>query len=106
MNAIELRFLKADGPRFISVAQSSLLLLFACFLAGALACQRFFHPLLLAGFQVKGVTFHFLNDVLGLNLTLKTTQRIFERLAFLQSNFCQETTPPDWSWLNSLVIAR
>ena len=86
--------LRRDEPRFISVAHSSLLLLFACLLAGALTCQRFFHPLLLAGLQVEGVTFHFLNYVLRLHLPLKATQGILERFAFLQSNFCQRNYTP------------
>jgi len=60
-----------------------LLLFFACFLAAAFACQRFFHPPFLAGFQMKGVTLHFLNDVLLLHFTLEATQGIFQRLAFL-----------------------
>jgi hypothetical protein len=55
-----------------------LVLLFACFLAGALACQRFLYPFFLAGFQVEGVTFYFLDDVLGLHLPLEATQGVFE----------------------------
>jgi hypothetical protein len=66
----------AGGPEI-------LLLFFACLLATAFACQRFFHPPFLTRFQIKGVTLHFLNDVLLLNLTLKATQSIFQRLAFL-----------------------
>ena len=71
-----------------------LVLLFACFLAGTLACQRLFYALLFTGFQVKGVTFHFLDDVLGLYLTLEATQSVFERFAFLQSDFCQRNYTP------------
>ena len=53
-------------------------LLFARFLAGAFARQRFFHPLLFAGLQVKGVTLDFLNDVLRLHFTLEATQSVFQ----------------------------
>jgi hypothetical protein len=42
----------------------------------SLARQRFFHALLFAWLQIKGVTFHFLNDV------------------FLQSYFCQRKLHP------------
>ena len=71
-----------------------LVLLFACFLAGAFACQRFLHPFLLAGFQVEGVTFYLFNDVLRLHFPLEATQGVFERLAFLQSDFCQRNYTP------------
>src|ERR1700675_3319313 len=88
------------------VTLDSSVLLFACFLAGALACQRFLYPFFFAGFQVEGVTFYFFNNVLRLHFPLEATQGVFERLAFLQSDFCQETTPPNRSFLDSLVIAR
>jgi len=55
-----------------------LILLFASFFAGALACQRFFHPFFLAGFQVEGVTFYFFNDVLRLHFPLEAAQGVFE----------------------------
>jgi len=71
-----------------------LVLLFACFLAGALACQRFLDPFFLAGFQVEGVTFYFFNDVLRLNFPLEAAQGVFERFAFLQSDFCQRNYTP------------
>ncbi len=64
------------GPRLLVFATS--ILLFACFFAGALACQRFLHPLLLAGFQVEGVTFYFFNDVLRLHFPLEAAQGVFE----------------------------
>jgi hypothetical protein len=47
-----------------------------CFFLASLARQRFFHALLFAWLQIKGVTFHFLNDV------------------FLQSYFCQRKLHP------------
>ena len=55
-----------------------LILLFACFLAGSLTGQRFLHPFLLARFQVKGVTFYFLNNVLRLHFPLEAAQGVFE----------------------------
>ncbi len=39
------------------------------------------------------MTFHFLNDVFGLNLALEPTKGILQRLALLQSNFCQTHHP-------------
>ena len=48
-----------------------LVLLFTCLFASALACKRSFHALLFAGLQVKGVTFHFLDDVFLLHLALE-----------------------------------
>ena len=71
-----------------------LVLLFAGFFAGALACQRFLDPFFLAGLQVKGVTFYFFNDVLRLHFTLEAAQGVFEGFAFLQSDFCQRNYTP------------
>jgi len=70
------------------------ILLFACLLACALARQRFLYPFLFSGLQVKRVTFYFFNDVLLLHFPLKATQGVFERLAFLQSDFCQKKLHP------------
>jgi hypothetical protein len=53
------------------------ILLFAGLLTCALACQRFLHPLFLAGFQVKRVTLNFLDNVLLLHFPLEATQGIF-----------------------------
>jgi hypothetical protein len=70
-----------------------------CFLTSLLtiplACQRCLHALLFAGLQIVGVTLDFLDDVLLLNLPLKSAQRVFERLAFLYANLCQCNTPPN-----------
>ena len=52
------------------------------------------------------MTFYFLNDVLLLHLPLKATQGVFERLAFLQSDFCQRNYTPKPVRLDSSVIAR
>src|SRR5271157_6403445 len=54
-----------------------LVLLFTCLLAAALARQRFFHTLSFARLEVEGVTLHFLDDVLLLDLSLKTPQGVF-----------------------------
>ena len=81
------RFLEV-GPQFV-LRPCSLILFLACFLACAFARQCFLDPLLLAGFQVKGVTLDFLNDVLLLHFPLEATQGVLERFAFLQSDFCQ-----------------
>jgi len=75
-------------------ARFSLVLFLACFLATAFASQRFFDSLPLAGLQVKRVTLYFLDDVLGLYLALKPSQRVFEGFTLLKSNFRQRTTPP------------
>ena len=72
----------------------SLVLLFASFLPAALARQRFFHTLLFAGLQVKGVTLNLLDDVFLLHFALETAQCIFEGFSLLQSNFCQRTDTP------------
>lgn len=50
----------------------SLILLFASFFPAALASQCFFHALLLARLQVKGMTFYFLDNVFLLYLPLET----------------------------------
>jgi len=41
-----------------------------------------------------------------LHLPLKATQGVFERLAFLQSDFCQRNYTPKPVRLDSSVIAR
>ena len=66
-----------------------LVLLFACLFPVALPRQCFLDALPLTGLQVEGVTLHFFDDVLLLHLPLKTTQCIFERLAFLHTNLSQ-----------------
>jgi len=42
-----------------------------------LPSQRLFYPTPLTRLQVERVTFHFSNDVFGLNLTFESTERIF-----------------------------
>jgi hypothetical protein len=83
-----------NGPPEQRTARLFLVLFLACFLAAALASQRFFDSLSLARLQVKGVTFYFLDNVLSLHLPLESSQRVFEGLTLLKSNFRQKTTPP------------
>jgi len=78
------------GPKEIQ-----LILLFTSLLTIPLSRQRFLHTAFLARFQVEGMTFNFLNNVFLLDLALKPAQCIFKRLAFLNANLCQGTTPPD-----------
>jgi len=67
--------------------------LFANLFSGTLSCQSLLHPALLARLQVEGVTLHFLDDVFGYNLALEATKGVLQRLALLQSNFCQAHHP-------------
>ena len=67
---------KNTGPPFSSGPAVTLVLLFASFLAAALARQRFFHAFLFARLEVKGVTLDFLNNVLLLNFPLKAAQGV------------------------------
>ena len=69
---------KALGHNFTLWPSGGLVLLLTCFLAAALARQCFLHPLFLAGFQIKGVTLDFLNDVLLLHFTLEATKSVFQ----------------------------
>jgi len=52
------------------------------------------------------VTLHFLDYVLLLHLPLKPTQGVFQRFAFLQSDFCQRNYTPKPVLWDSSVIAR
>ena len=63
---------RSCDPRFL------LILLFSGFLPRALAGQRFLYPFLLAGLQVKGVTFYFLNNVFRLHFPLEPPQGVFQ----------------------------
>jgi len=67
----------------------SLILFLADLLAIALTCQRFFHSLFLARFQVERMALNFLDDVFSLHLALEAAQGILKGFAFLNSNFCQ-----------------
>lgn len=87
------RDLEGRGHMVICGPGVSILLL-ACFFTSTFACQRFLHPRFLAGFKVKRVPLDFLNDVFLLHFSFETTQCVFERFAFLQSDFCQRNYTP------------
>jgi hypothetical protein len=70
-----------------------LVVLFADFFTGTLLRQRLLYSASLARLQIVGVTFHFFNDVLCLNLAFEPAQGVLERFALLQSNFCQINHP-------------
>jgi hypothetical protein len=79
-----------------------LLRFFASLLAIALARQCRLYALLLAGLQVVGVTLDFLDDVFLLYLPLEPAKSVFQRLAFLYTNFCQRdptSKPANWLFL-------
>jgi hypothetical protein len=67
-----------------------LVLFLSCLLAASFASKRFLHPLLLAWLQVKGVTLHFLDDVILLDLPLEAAKRVFEGFSLLSANFRQK----------------
>ena len=85
---------QGNGPP-LGVAAHDLVLFFTRFLAAALTGQCFFHALLLARLQVKGVTLDLLDNVFLLHLALETPQRVFEGFTLLKSNFRQTDTPPN-----------
>jgi hypothetical protein len=70
------------------------ILFLTCFLARPLASQRGFHALLLARFEVKGVSLDLLDDVFLLHLALKAAKSVFEGFSLLQSNFRQTRYTP------------
>jgi len=61
----------AEGRPGRSGPAVELVLLFTSLFAAALARQCFFHTLLFARLEVKGVTLHFLNNVLLLHLAFE-----------------------------------
>src|SRR5437868_1217532 len=54
--------------------------------AVTLASEGFFHPLFFAGFQVEGVAFDFLDNVLLLYFPLEAAQGILKSFAVLHDN--------------------
>jgi hypothetical protein len=71
----------------------NLILLFANLFSGTLSRQSLLYSKLLARLKVVGMTLHFLDDVFRLNLALKSAKGVLQRLALLQSNFCQTHHP-------------
>jgi len=61
----------------------------ALLLAGAFAGQGLLGSALVAGFQVEGVLFDVLDDVLLLHLPLEAAERTFDGLTLLNLHFCQ-----------------
>jgi len=80
---------KGKGPHSGGRPCLLLLLFFPSFFPAALARQSFLHAPLFAGFQVKGVALHFLDDVLLLHLALEAAQGVFKGFSLLQSDFRQ-----------------
>ena len=76
-----------DGP-------VGLILLFTRFLTTALSRKRFFHTLFFARLQIKGVTFHFFDNVLLLYFSLEAAKRILEGFPLLKSDFSQTDYTP------------
>jgi hypothetical protein len=72
----------------------NLLRFFSTLFSRTLSRHSLLQSALLARLQVVGVTPHFLNDVFRLNLALEPTKGVLQRLALLQSNFCQTHHPP------------
>jgi hypothetical protein len=77
------------------LVELDLVLLLADFLAITFAGERFLNALLFARLEIKGMTLYFLDNVFGLHLALETAQSILKGFAFLNSNLCQEKTPPN-----------
>jgi hypothetical protein len=79
-----------EGRRPALLRELKLILLLADFLTIALACECFFHTLLLTRLQIKRMALDFLDDVFGLHFALEAPQGILKGFAFLYSNLCQE----------------
>ena len=58
------------------IYRSWLIRFFANLLSSTLSRQRLLDSALRARLQIEGVALHFLNDVLGLNLALETTEGV------------------------------
>ena len=67
---------KKHGPPSERRPNVELVLLFAGLLAATLARQSFLHALFFARLEVEGMTLHFLDDVLLLDLALKSPQSV------------------------------
>jgi hypothetical protein len=80
-------------------------LLLPSFFATSFPCQGFLDTFFFAGLQVKGVALNLLNDVFLLHLALETSQRVFEGLTLLNSDFRQTNYTPKLVPLDPIVIA-
>ena len=61
----------------------------AVLLFRSLTRQGLLHPTLLSRLEVIRVSLHFPDDLFRLNLAFEPSQCIVQRLAFLQTHFCQ-----------------
>src|SRR5258708_14802236 len=82
---------RSQKPRLVAVRTG--IAIFTDLFLGTLAGQGLLYAALLTGLQVIRLPFYFLNNVFRLNFTFETTYRIFQRLAFLSSDFCQPMPP-------------
>jgi len=73
--------------RLIRLALS--VLLFTGLFAVTFPRQGLLYALLFTWFQVERVSLDFLDDVFRLHFAFETTESIFKRLAFLNTNFSQ-----------------
>jgi len=89
-NTLEDRAANQPVGQIRCVIRLKLLRFLAGLLAIALPRKGFFHAALLARLQIKGMAFHFLDDVFLLNLPLEAAQSVFKGLALLNSNLCQK----------------
>src|SRR5579859_666319 len=87
--------IKIESPSWplVSVAIRAGVAVFADFLFRPLARQGLLYAALFSRLQVIRMPLHFLDDVLGLYLAFEPAERVLQRLAFLQSNFCQNNPP-------------
>jgi hypothetical protein len=65
----------------------------AHFFSQPFSSQGLFDPFLFTRLQIEGMLFYVLDDVFLLNFALEPAQGVFQRLALLQSDFCQSHHP-------------
>ena len=87
-----------------SLRSVCLILLFANFLASALASQRRLHAFLFTGLQVKRMAVDLFDDIFLLHFALEAAQSVLEGFTLLQSNFRQTDTPPNPSGRTVLLL--
>ena len=79
-----------NGPRLYG----RLVLLTPLLLTETLARERLFGAPLFSRLHVIAVLLDFFDDVFRLHLSLEAAQSIFQRLTFLNDNFCHAYSPP------------
>ena len=70
--------------------RDGLVVFLADLFTGSLARQSLLGSTLVSRFQIERMLLDILDDVFLLDLPFKAAQRIFKRLAFLYTNFCQK----------------